>query len=352
MKRSTLDELSLALSPQERTALLEKIRKSLSVHNTDRQEIYHRIQEEGQKKDIVAQEIRKMGFWERFILWIRNIFSTKTQEEIASEILVRRSLRKLRSSSHPVLERDTEFLTTFFAEEVFTLYKKLIVPNEAVLFFWEKPENLRRAVEFVMAGKVPEAKSSLFRFIQFDQLVELYGIHESRTVLKEKILNEVSTYLQTIPNEVFSFIEEGILPLYFMKKLSQFPFTSFFSLFRVDLDDYQEQSVPDFKPVSLAQALEYIEHLAYALYSASKTRECGTVHSELLSFYLVTNTELLLQEEDVPGHPDEIASVPKEQLEALNRAFTQTADHIEGFLTRYRWRTCCGLGTMIPSIDL
>jgi hypothetical protein len=285
MATKSIRELAHALPEGERRALLAKIQKSLQINDDDQISIYHSRGDSEVRKAAIRNEWQKMSIWSRIVLFFRKLFSTKTEDELIQVMSLERIQRKLHSRDEELVRFEGRYLQPGFAELVYQLYLSLLPLINIFRKFWKNPELLQGLVEFVLDRKIPNAKSSIFRFITFDELQALFEKFENKDAIKRELVRTIDVYLENIPPEVFREIEEGIFPLYYYKELVLFTFEDFFQRFSVDVLQVSQGGDVNFKPAKADPLMPMLEHLYYASYAARRAQAISTLHEEVFIYF-------------------------------------------------------------------
>lgn len=323
---AALHELSLALSAKDRAALLDRIQRSLSVHAVyEDQKVYRRIEDTNQRKAMLESEYQQLDFWSKLIIWLKGLFSPLTKEEIVLQRIMRKTVKNLERPPFDLLDGEGEILKPKFGERLVSFYKEVVVPIQIVRFFWEEPQRLQHAVEYCLSLQIPDGKTTLFRFRSFENLVTLFQETGSKNDIKKVLLQDMQKYLESIPEEVFQNLEQGILPLYWLKELAFFDFGKLFSLFSVDFDKLQQEDAPEFKSAIAAQAAPVLDAFSYALYHAGKLAgPAKKVHKEILAYYRVLHSQYSLDLKTADVHAlDPPSDGISPDSEALSRVSAQ-----------------------------
>ncbi len=323
MATKSIRELALALSENERKTLLSKIQKSLQIDADEAASIFHSAGDSESRKAAIRAERQRMSIWARILLFLRKLFSTKTEDELVVVMSLEKILTRLRARSQELIRVEGRFLMPDFAELVYTMYLSLLPLLNFFRKFWKNPQLLQGLVEFVLDRKVPNAKSSIFRFITFDELQTLFEKYENKDAIKRELIRRIDGYLTDIPREVFVQIEDGIFPLYYYKELILFPFEEFFSRFQVDILRVAEGGEARFKPARADGLLNELEHLYYASYAARRAQAVSTLHEEVFVYF--SNMSDKPREDDSPM----LGSVHDQSLEPPHEDLAEIDDNPE-----------------------
>jgi hypothetical protein len=285
MASKSVRELALALPDGERRALLAKIQKSLQIDEDTQTTIYHSKGDTEARKAAVRAEWQRMSIWSRIVLFFRKLFSTKTEDELIQAMSLDRIQRRLHARGDELIRIEGRYLLPGFAELVYRLYLSLLPLINIFRKFWKNTELLQGLVEFVLDRKIPQAKSSIFRFITFNELQQLFEKHENKDAIKRELVRQIDVYIENIPPEVFREIEDGIFPLYYYKELILFNFEEFFTKFQVDILQVSEGGDVNFKPAKADPLMSELEHLYYAVYTARRAQAVSSLHDEVFVYF-------------------------------------------------------------------
>jgi hypothetical protein len=123
----------------------------------------------------------------------------------------------------------------------------------------------------LLEKRIPDAKKDVYELVPQDEMEKVY----EKTNMKEKIRNlvdkRIDTFVNSIPQDVFTYLEDQIKPIYYLKDVVLFPYSDFFQLFHFTPQPTDEQ--PYFKSTSAYLALEYLERMFFAVYTALKIKE-------------------------------------------------------------------------------
>ena len=283
MASRSVTELAHALSDTERKELLERIQRSLSLAKKDQPTIFRTQVSAEYRQQMIQSGLQELGLFQRFNLWLRRVFSGKSEEEAYLDIKMADIGRNIETGQ--LADTEARYARPNLAELIFRLY---IRASPLIPFFqhlWGSEKNMREAIQYVLQQKIPNAKKTIHDFIKPEELESIFEASESKAGLRQELLARLNRYLDGIPAEVFSSIEDGLLPLYYLKEVCFFDFNSFFRFFQVELRAMNSLSVPEFKSAAVDRILEELEHLYYALHTARKGVPGDHLHQELFDFY-------------------------------------------------------------------
>jgi hypothetical protein len=337
-KQPSLHELSLALTPRDRLILLDKIQKNLGTKKDQKNEtLFHKIDDRDQRLLLLQKEYNKLNFWDKFILWLKKIFSTKTTNELIAQHIMSRSYAKLSSSNFQLLEGEGEILTKKFAQHLIDFYQQSAKGLSIIRFFWDHPSLLEQSITTILNLKIPNSKMHFFDFIPLSEAVKIFSEKESKGSLKAVVLKKLEDYFISIPEEVFKQLEIGFLSLYWLKDLSIFDFGKLFSLFRITLEQLDQEEL---KSASFQQVLPLIEHLTFCLHTASKLGNTLGTHRELLQCYVyIQQARLESFDQDSTNGPihiskENLEGVPTETLQEMDSNLEQIPNSLSKLMTQ------------------
>ncbi|MCG8477573.1 MAG: DUF5312 domain-containing protein, partial [Spirochaetales bacterium] len=298
-----MDELARALTDRERRALLERIAKSLSVEDDDRRRIIHGELRRERRTDLIASDMGRLTFWEKARLWFRRWMSGQSDEEVFVRFRLRQARDRVRGADEVFVDFDNRAILEGVPEAMRTLCRCAVTVRDFFTFIWHDTETLRGVLDYLLAKRVPDAKRSLNQFCATHELQEVFRTTESRSQLKQLVLDRVSDYINRIPPSVIEEFEAGLKPLYMLKDLVLFDFDAFFMQFQATEEEARSSDENVFHSASAHRVLDHLEHLYLALYNTSQITEEGAMYPEVLNYYFASRSGEL-PDDDVLAIPD------------------------------------------------
>jgi hypothetical protein len=157
-------------------------------------------------------------------------------------------------------------------------------------------------VEYLLGQQIPAARTELADFATTEELQDAFMENELKGDVRRLVVERLGLYLDDIPDDLFTHLETGVLPFYYLRPLCLMDFNSLFETFGFDPGMAPPEELPMFKTSPTSAALPAIERLFYGLHSASRLTKGFQVHLELLERYL----ELKELEEPVEAEPLEL----------------------------------------------
>ena len=282
VKKDVLDELSYSLPEKERIKLLDRINKSISTSSDEIDDI-SKSEKEHDREIFIESELSNTGWLARLIMLIRCKFSGKK----IGDIVIEKRMKKLKKSISRKQPNITGFesrnLSPAFGEKVFDLYGKTFVFRDFYRKLWLEPGVFESACLFIIRAMYEETKNELEEFITTEELVEIYAQTGKKDVILADIETRLTEYINSIPDLLFSEIEQSIAPMYHLKDLILFPYTAFFQKFSFT-PNRSGGGKHFFKNASAMLCLDHLRDLYIAVMSAATLDEHVPLNKHLVDF--------------------------------------------------------------------
>ena len=282
----TFRDLALALTDEQRRELLRKISTSLSLRDADEQPIYKRDIAAADRHGLIAQEIERLGVWRRIRFFLRRVFTTKPHDDAFIEFRLQELRRRIRAGCPAMAPLEHHSVCTEVAVAMWELYKAAYPLIPVFLDLWRTSSYLQESVEYLLSHQIPAARSNLMDFASVEELQDAYLENELKSDVRKLVVERLGLYLDEIPDDLFTHLEEGVLPLYFLRPLCLLDYNRFFEVFGFDPGVSPPDGTPPFKPAPTSAALPQLESLYFALHTASRLEKGFHVHLDLLDRYL------------------------------------------------------------------
>ncbi|MFW5718152.1 MAG: DUF5312 family protein [Spirochaetota bacterium] len=315
---TTFRDLALALSEDERRSLLRRIRTSLDVGGRTEDEPFRSVVGEGSRAEVIARELREMGFWERLRFFMRRLFSTHNDEATYIEFRLAGLRRRAKSICPDLAPIERHSASSAIPVRTWELYRAAYPVIPLFLDFWKGGRYLEESVEYLLSQRVPQARSELYDLVSLEGLQEVFMKSELKSDVRSFVVDRLDRYLAEIPDELFEHLEEGLLPFYYLRQICLFDYNEFFGVFGFDPGIAPPEETPPFRDAATSAALPVVERLYYGLHSAGKLEDGFYFHTEILDRYL----EMKEREERSARSEDE----PNEEGEGTD-AGTDRSEH-------------------------
>jgi hypothetical protein len=283
-------ELSKSLPLTERKELYEKILRSLNLKDDSEDTIYRPGEGSPDQHELIIRDIQAMGIWERFIFWLKRLFSSKSYDEAFIELKLSRLKSRIRRTGEIMYIHDPPALTGEFAVRLYQLYRTVYPVVPLFRTVWHDKEFFQRMINYLLENTIPGAKTEVYDFIPKQDLEDLMIKDDTKGMIRRELKRQISTYLESIPPDVFAHLESGLMPLYLLKYLVLFPFPEVLSIFlpggTIDRREIPEETPPDFRNISASAVIDFLESLYFALYAVSKLQKEFVIHKELITYYV------------------------------------------------------------------
>ena len=321
---ATFRDLALALSDDERRSLLRKINASLSLVSESKRPHLRPGYEEPSRRDVIMEEIEALTFWQRLRFFIRKLLSARGSEQAYIEFRLA-DLRRRARHVMPAL-RGLEFHSVpgAVAAAVWELYRAAYPVIPVFLDLWRTHTYLHAAVEHLLSERVPSARSTLFDFTALEELQETFLKSELKGDVRKMVVDRLQSYIDQIPEDVFTHLEAGLLPFYHLRQLCLFDFDEAFRVFGYDPGLAPPEAVPPFRDAPASAARPVMESLYYGLHSSARLEAGFPLHTEILDRYLELK-DLEQPETQPKTEPASGASAPLERVAPSEEAGADAA---------------------------
>ncbi len=281
-KKDVLEELSYSLTEKERIALLDRINKSTDFGETETEEQAHEKKEKDREL-FIKNELDSISWFVRLIITIRSKFSGRN----LGDIIIERKMKKLKKSIsrkyHGITGFESRNLTPEFGERVFDLYTKTFAFREVYRKIWLEPGVYESFCLFVIGSMYEHTKSKLEEFISIDELVDIYSESGKKDLIIKEVVSRIKEYTSSIPSSVYAEIEESLSPIYNLKDLILFPYTSFFQKFSFT-PNRSGRGRHFFKNASAMLCLDQLKQLYIAVNTGAMLDEHIPLNKYLIEF--------------------------------------------------------------------
>lgn len=322
MQQRTVVQLAQALTESERRELVERIQRSLNIARKDEEPIYHAPVNRDYRDRMIQHDMQEMGFIQRVVLWFRRLVSGKSDVDTFLALKLGQMARIL--ETRHLVDASARSLQPGLGDLTVRLHARVAELSDFFRFLWASDRNLMRAVQTVLAARIPQARATLADFIPPAELEQLFETSESKSSIRQELLDRVHSYLDRIPTDVFSRIEEGLLPLYHLKELAGMDFSALLSAFRTGSGGDGKK---DLRSVPADRFLDDLERLYFAVHTAMKGGSGDSLHQEIFDLY--RNAPALREEEksppDAPEVPEGLEPLPDEPVAAKEESADEKA---------------------------
>lgn len=285
-QQRTVAQLAQALTDGERRDLVERIQRSLNLAKKDQAPIYHAPVNQDYRDRMIQHDMQELSFLQRILLWFKRVFGGRNDVDSFLEIKLSGMAKNL--EAHHLADATARTLNPAFAESLLRLYARVRELADFFDFLWGSEKNLMNAVHAVLAARIPNAKSAMDDFMTAAEMERIFETVESKAGLRQELLERLNAYLDGIPVDVFTRMEEGLLPLYYFKELATMEFGPLFRAFQADPGAVQRGVKPEFKAAAVDRILDDLEKLYFCIHTALKGGEGDALHQEI--FELFKNT--------------------------------------------------------------
>ncbi len=315
-----IQDLARALSEEERRSLLQKIKQSLSIEQQEKERIIHSEIRQERRAELIEADLRSLRFWDRIKLWFKRLFTKGSDEDVFIQFRLDQAKNRVKLRNEHLADFENRVLLAEFAEGVRPLCRAILPIRSFFVFLWTDTDSLRRMLDYLIATKIPDSKTSLNQFCTTQELLDTFRQNESRSQLKQLVLDRLSEYVDRIPPSVMEELEAGLRPLYHLKDLSLYDFEGFFIQFQSSEQQAVSNDVIEFHGAAVHRTLEYVEALYLALYNAVQIPGEPNLYKETLNYFIAHRDAA----EDEPPEPpyedsEEALSLRRSILSAVKK---------------------------------
>lgn len=283
---TTFRDLALALTDEERRELLRKIRQSLSLRTADEESVYSRRIPDSERQGIIAREIAELGLWRRIRLFLRKVFGTRTGRDAFVDFRLSEIRRRIRRGCGELGAVELHSVGAEVARVSWEVYRAAYALIPVFLDFWRGTDYLQDSIEYLLSQRIPAARTNLLDLVTAEEMQDAFMENELKSDVRKLVVERLGTYLDDIPDDLFGHLEEGILPLYYLRPLGLLDFNRFFSVFGFDPGVVPPEEPPPFKDAPTSAALPVMEGMFYALHSANRLEKGFYIHTDIIDRYL------------------------------------------------------------------
>ena len=283
---TTFRDLAQALSDDERRSLLRRISQSLNLRQSQDDEPFKTVATERTRPQLIADEIRRMGFWQRLRWLIRRLMSTRSDEQTYVEFRLAGLRRRARRVCPALGTIERHSVSSAIADYTWELYRAAYPVIPLFLDLWKGGSYLQESVEHLLSQRIPAARSNLYDFARLEELQDAFLQNELKGDVRRLVMERLESYLEDIPEELFRQLREGLLPFYLLKQICLLDYNDFFETFGFDPGIAPPEEKPPFKDAPASAALPAVEALYHGLHSAGKLEPSFSFHTEILDRYL------------------------------------------------------------------
>ncbi|MBI9100320.1 MAG: hypothetical protein JEY91_17690, partial [Spirochaetaceae bacterium] len=309
---TVFEQLAATLPADEKKALLQKITKSLKLHESSedfmRKEIPEKDLERKVRKDIINS-----NWFERLIIRLYTFFTGRSSIDYFLKRSLKHLKRKLNSiSGQSYFELDHKKLSPRLASEIYSLYVLTAPLRKIFKIIWQDADFIENIYASLITETIHTNKSEVYDFVSLEEMESIFASTGEKKQIRKKLINRMNEYLNSIPFKTISEIKEVFHPFYFGKFLVVFPFKNLLNNFGCSIADLVEFRSPDFKVTECSAVIDRIEHFYYALTLFSMidwSDDCiNKIAGTYVRFYEKTDSE---------GYEDRLQVIRKE-INTLN----------------------------------
>lgn len=283
MAGAAVDRLAKALSDSERRTLLARIEKSLSVDDRSRERIIHATLRAERRAELVRADLNALSGWDRVRFWLRRLVGRGSEEELFVAFRLERLQARFTHKDQRFVDLEGRRVLPGLPEVVVPVAQAVQAVRPLFRFAWGSTEALRGIVDAMLAARIPDAKVRLDHFAPDEDLDSRFADEESRTALKQLVLERIASYVDAIPDAAFQDVERGLTPLYAYKELVLLDFDSFFGDYRSSLSEALAGG--SFGGAAVSRVMAGLERLHLAIHNVRKAGDHPDLAPEAIGYF-------------------------------------------------------------------
>lgn len=221
------------LSKDSRIKLLREIKKNLSLNSSVLSTInstnYLDSDSAIQIDDFLSKKFMEESFLLKMWIYVLSFFQrNKTKEDIYKIHLLKKLESHINSIyKYPVIDFRKGYLRIGFVEMFFELYCHLVKLKE---YFKMLEDNnvIEQAMFEVIQSKIPNFKYKVEDFLEPEMYEQFLKKEKNQSELEEIIKVKISSYINSIPSQLYKVVEDVFEFFYILNSISFFPYKSFF----------------------------------------------------------------------------------------------------------------------------
>ncbi len=296
----TIHDLANALPPEERKELHRRIVKSLSIHDKGEERVYGGEVKKDERIELIRRDMSRLSLWERVRFFFKRLFTSKPDHEAFVDFRLQACHDRIRRNPIPIIADNGETYGPVVAERFYDLFQAVSPLLSMFRELWSGEDFFESMVATVLESRIAEAKRNLSDFISTREMQDLLVDFQGKAEIKKVLLDRVAKYFGNIPTDLFLEVEDGLLPLYYLKSICLFDYRGFFEQFGFTADEIEVGSeYPSFKPAPMGTVCPYLEEMHYGVYTARRKGNKREVHGDLLKIYVQDKQRDRAEEGDV-----------------------------------------------------
>ncbi|AHH14203.1 Hypothetical protein BHW_0044800 [Borrelia hermsii MTW] len=238
------------LSKDSRAKLIREIKKNLSLNSSvlsENNSNYLNSDSTVQIDDFLSKEFMEESLWIKIWIYILSFFQRdKTKEDIYKMHLLKNLEGHVNSMyKNPVINFRKGYLRVGFVEMFFELYCYL-VELKGYFKMLETGNIVEQSMFEVIQSKIPDSQCKLEDFLELEEHEQFLRKDKSQNELEAIIRIKISNYINSIPSQTYTVVEDMFNFFYVINGIAFFPYKSFLSFFNVELlDDVDNFDVAD-----------------------------------------------------------------------------------------------------------
>lgn len=333
-ERSVFEKLAETLPEKERKDLLEKITRSMNFQQSADESIYHKEMSSDERERLIQQDMGRLSVIARLLMWLKGAVTGRSRKDLLIATKVRLLKSAINRTAPGLTGFETRDLTPKLAEAFYRLYLATLPVKAIYRRLMLKTREIEGAFVDLCEERIPDARVQLTQIVSMDELQDIFESTGAEAAVKREVLGRLEEYIKGIDDLHFATLEDDIVPLFFLKDIVLFPYSSFFELFRFSLEVANLDEPPFFKAANAMLSLEYLEKMYFAVYAALKIPQPFRMEGEILKYVSALGEESApsaAESKESDNSPDATPAADPSEQEGLAGDFKALYEEVRRF---------------------
>jgi hypothetical protein len=267
---STFDDLSQALSNDEKKNLLGKIQTSLNLSAKDTDSIISKAEAPEDLKHRLSKEVGELGFLDRLIIRLLAFFRNRSEAEVFGDRKLLDAKTVLRERAPTLVSFSNQEWTPEFAKVLYDLFAEAAALRPVFDHLFQQKLTLESGLLKIIEEEHPRSVHTLEELFPEAEIAQVYQADPRRIAVVAELDKRLADYLKAIPDDVFARVDARLRPLYNLRPLVQYPYGFLLELFGHNAERTEVAKYPYFLGAPWLKTAGLLERLYYGLHMASK----------------------------------------------------------------------------------
>ena len=261
------ERVQRALSAEDERTYTSRMAQALRLDLAQEEQVFQARLDDNTRRELVRSGIESLSRSDRRRLWAMQWKTGKDEIGSYEPFLLNRCRRHVREAHESLSDFDGKFLSGQSIHLFIELYEAATGVRALFDELWASSHRFMTAVSDSLVHPDSGMKFELSQFMSQREMQNIYLKERNKEQIRDMIIRRIDEYLSGVESERFEKLRLGLLPLYFLKPIAQFPFDRLFEFYGVEGNP---RSASSFDRFDLLYGTEHLEKLYYAVYMARK----------------------------------------------------------------------------------